>query len=56
MNRIAHFGALGAVATALLVSGGAPEPLAATTPTGACTALTGMALADGKVVKAEEVA
>ncbi|MBQ1498575.1 MAG: tannase/feruloyl esterase family alpha/beta hydrolase [Sphingomonas sp.] len=56
MNRIAHLGALGAVATALLVSGGAPEPLAATTPSGACTALAGLALADGKVVKAEEVA
>jgi len=60
MNRIAHFGALGAVATALLVSGTTPEPVAAFAPADpvadSCTALTGLALADGKVVKAEQVA
>jgi hypothetical protein len=60
MNRILPLGALGAVATALLVSGGNPEPAAAFAPAdpaaGACTALTGLALANGKVVKAEEVA
>ncbi|WP_296615794.1 tannase/feruloyl esterase family alpha/beta hydrolase [Sphingomonas sp.] len=59
MNRIAHIGALGAFAGALLASGGRPEPAVALPiadpATGSCAALIGLALPGGKVAAAEEV-
>ena len=55
-----HVGTLGALAALLLASGSNLAPVAATQPGtpagGACAALTGLTLADGKVVAAEEVA
>jgi len=55
-----HVGTLGTLAALLLASGSNPAPVAATQPGtpagGSCAALTGLTLADGKVVAAEEVA
>ncbi|WEK43411.1 MAG: tannase/feruloyl esterase family alpha/beta hydrolase [Candidatus Sphingomonas colombiensis] len=60
MNGISHFGALGTLAAILLTSSSNPASVVATAFAdpmngGSCTALTGLALAGGKVVAAEEV-
>lgn len=60
MNRIVQIGALGAVAGALLAASGRLQPAVALPATasaaGSCAALAGLALPDGKVVAAEDVA